>query len=90
MAQVAKSVVDGVKGIWNGIKETVSNLVNPGAKEKPLQEALGKMRQEVQVYEAKRNKLELFVNNVTEGAYSSADIKADMALMKQAAENIQR
>ncbi|USQ13403.1 hypothetical protein J2N86_12025 [Legionella lytica] len=90
VAQVAKSVVDGVKGIWNGIKETVSNLVNPGAKEKPLQEALGKMRQEVQVYEAKRNKLELFVNNVTEGAYSSADIKADMALMKQAAENIQK
>ncbi|WP_133135887.1 Dot/Icm T4SS effector Wip [Legionella rowbothamii] len=88
VAQAAKSVVDGVKGLWGKVKETISNLVNPDAKEKPLQEALAKMRQEVQVYEGARNRLELFLNNVTEKSYSYADAKADMALMKNGAANI--
>jgi hypothetical protein len=88
VAQAAKSVVDGVKGLWGKVKETVSNLVNPEAKEKPFQEALEKMRQEVQAYEGARNRLELFLNNVTEKPYSYADAKADMALMKNCAANI--
>ncbi|WP_058535801.1 Dot/Icm T4SS effector Wip [Legionella saoudiensis] len=92
VAQVAKSVVDGIakfgQGLWDRVKETVSNLVNPDAKEKPAQEALGKMKKEVQVYNSAKDRLELFLGGVTQGPYSSAQIKADMAIMSNAAANI--